>query len=103
MVGAACVAVVAVGAAAFAWAQPSSAKPSVTAGARAEARREPDVKELQPGALKTAVCSAKSYKPAVAGCTPKPAKCGHRVIDDFASAKEVEELHEIASRGAQRE
>ena len=64
-----------------------------------KAQSESPLVELQPGALRSTPCSAKSYRPPVRGCTPKPAACGQLVLDDFLSANEVEQLREIAERG----
>ena len=72
----------------------SAAAPSTKAQSES-----PLVEELQPGALRSTPCSAKSYRPPVRGCTPKPAACGQLVLDDFLSANEVEQLREIAERG----
>ena len=39
------------------------------------------------------------YTPAVNGCSPRGSSCGSIVVDDFATADEVDALIEIAGRG----
>ena len=39
------------------------------------------------------------YRPSVPGCSPRGEACGSVVVDDFATAQEVDALREIADRG----
>lgn len=39
------------------------------------------------------------YEPNVPGCSPRGSSCGHLVVNDFASAAEVDALRSIAARG----
>ena len=67
----------------------------------AAARPAPELApELQPGALASAKCNMRDYRPPVSGCSPAAAdRCGRIVLDDFASADEVAALAAIAARG----